>query len=192
MNETCEERPPISCHLPPRLTPPYDNIPYCQLYTYVAFRLSQPWCPLRAAARRDAALPPSPSGDHLSNGSPSPAPPEGLAEHARVRTEPRAGANPTDRADRQGQGGPDLAPPNLCRKNREALACLFLWMAPLRLTGRSVAAGSFRAAIVRCARSDRHQEEVTSGELTAGHGIPGTGIGPPQDRPGAAHPRQRI
>src|SRR6056297_1974282 len=26
----------------------------------------------------------------------------------------------------------------------------------------------------------------------AGAGIPGTGIGPPQDRPGAAHPRQRI
>ncbi len=40
---------------------------------------------------------------------PSPAPPEGLAEHACVRTEPRAGANPTDRTDRQGQGGPDLA-----------------------------------------------------------------------------------
>jgi len=35
--------------------------------------------------------------------------PEGLDEHACVRTEPRAGANPTDRADSQGQGGPDLA-----------------------------------------------------------------------------------
>src|SRR6056297_1076069 len=88
---------------------PYDNITNCQLYTDVAFSLRQPWC----------LLPPRPAGarlcrphhraTHLSNGSPSPAPPEGLAEHARVRTEPRAGANPPDRADRQGQGGPDLA-----------------------------------------------------------------------------------
>jgi hypothetical protein len=161
----------------------------------IYFRCIQPQAALVSAspaARRNAGLPPRQQEPHLSNGSPSPTPPEGLTEHACVRTEPRAGANPTDRADRQGQGGPDLAPPNLCRKNREALAFLFLWMAPLRLTGRSVAAGSFRAAIVRCARSDRQPQKVTSGELTAGHGIPGTGIGPPQDRPGAAHPRQRI
>lgn len=71
MNATCEERPPISCHLPPRLPLPYDNIPSCQLYTYVALRLRQPWCPLHAAARRDAALPPSPPGDPPALGVPS-------------------------------------------------------------------------------------------------------------------------
>lgn len=61
------------------------------------------------AARRDAGLPTRHQGPRLSNRSPSPTPPEDLTEHACVRTEPRAGANPTDRADRQGQGGPDLA-----------------------------------------------------------------------------------
>ena len=85
-----------------------------------------------------------------------------------------------------------FGPTNLCRKNREALADRFLWMAPLRLTGRSVAAGSSRGECVRWTRSDQRLREVASGDLTAGPGIPGTGIGPPQDRPGAAHPRQRI
>src|SRR6056297_3875937 len=47
---------------------PYDNIPICQLYIYVAFRLRQPWCLLPPAARRDAGLPPHHQEPHLSHG----------------------------------------------------------------------------------------------------------------------------
>src|SRR6056297_2975432 len=97
--------------LPPstKAAPTYDNIPCCQLYTYVVFCLRRPWCPLPPRPAGTRLCRPHHRATHLSNGSPSPAPPEGLAEHACVRTEPRAGANPSDRADRQGQGGPDLA-----------------------------------------------------------------------------------
>ena len=144
------------------------------------------------AARRDAALPPSPPGAPPVLGVPSTSPARGSGRTRMCSDGTAGGRKPHRQGGQAGSRRARFGLPNLCRKNREALADRFLWMAPLRLTGRSVAAGSFRAAIVRCARSDRHQEEVTSGELTAGHGIPGTGIGPPQDRPGAAHPRQRI
>jgi len=62
------------------------------------------------AARRDAALPPSPPGDPPVQWVPFSSTARGSGRTPRVRTEPRAGANPSDRADRQGQGGPDLGP----------------------------------------------------------------------------------
>ena len=100
-----EERPPISCHLPPRLPPPYNNIPCCQLYTYVAFSLRQPWCPLHAAARRDAALPPSPPGNQPVLGVPSASPARGLAErHVFGRNRGRAQTPPTGRTGRVKEG----------------------------------------------------------------------------------------
>jgi hypothetical protein len=91
------------------------------------------------AARRDAALPPSPPGDTC---------PRGPVHQPRPRVWPNAkcsdgtagGRKPHRQGRQAGSRRARFGSPNLCRKNREALADRFLWMAPLRLTGRSVAA----------------------------------------------------
>ena len=75
----------------------------------------------------------SPPAHHPNARTPSPAPPEGQAEHACVRTEPRAGANLSDRTDRQGQGGPDLARPKSLPQKQPGLGLAVFVDGPLEV-----------------------------------------------------------
>src|SRR6056297_926829 len=82
----------------------------------------------------------SPPGDPLAIGVPLPQhrPRVWTNTHVFGRNRGRAQTPPTGRTGRVKEG--QIWASNLCRKNREALADRFLRMAPLRLTGRSVAA----------------------------------------------------
>ena len=134
---TCGRRPPISCHLPPRL-PHLTMYSSCQLYTYVAFRLRQPWCPRRGPQGRGSTA--LPTGHPPVQGAPSPRPARGSGRTRMCSDGTAGGRKPHRQGGQAGSKRARFGFPNLCRKNREALADRFLWMAPLRLTGRSVAA----------------------------------------------------
>ena len=171
---------------------PYDNIPSCQLYTYVAFSLRQPWCPLPPRPAGTRLCRPHHRATHLFQGSRPPAPPEGLAEHHVFgRNRGRAQTPPTGRTGRVKEG--QIWVPKSLPQKPGGLGLPVFGDGPLEADwpvcrGLIIPGGSASVERAATGTKGRSLPAITR----AGTGIPGTGIGPPQDRPGAAHPRQRI
>src|SRR6056297_538876 len=136
---TCGRKTPY--FLPPstKAAPPYDNIPNCQLYTYVAFSLRQPWCPLPPRPE-GARVGPSPPAQPPASEAPFSSTTRGSGRTRMCSDGTAGGRKPHRQGGQAGSRRARFGLPNLWRKNREALADRFLWMAPLRLTGRSVEA----------------------------------------------------
>ncbi len=129
----------------------------------------------------------SPPAHHPNARTPSPAPPEGQAEHACVRTEPRAGANLSDRTDRQGQGGPDLARPKSLPQKQPGLGLAVFVDGPLEVDwppcrGLIIPGGdrplSARIPAPRGGRCRRSHAPVTA-SLEQGSGRPKIVLGRP-------------